>query len=91
MVVEADEFDRSFMHLNPTALALTSMDADHLDIYGTASELSKTFDDFAQKVAAEKRFIANGLAVEGNTFGIEVGTHSVHNLRIAEGSYGTAY
>ena len=87
MVVEADEFDRSFMHLKPTALALTSMDADHLDIYGTASELSKTFDDFAQKVPAEKRFIANGLDVEGNTFGIEVGTHSVHNLRIAEGSY----
>ena len=87
MVVEADEFDRSFMHLKPTAIALTSMDADHLDIYGNANELSKTFNDFAQKVSAEKRFIANSLGVEGNTFGIEAGTHRVHNLRITKGSY----
>ena len=87
MVVEADEFDRSFMHLKPTAIALTSMDADHLDIYGTANELTNTFNDFAQKVSAEKRFIANSLGVDGNTFGIEAGTHRVHNLRITKGSY----
>ncbi len=54
LVVEADEFDRSFMHLQPTALALTSTDADHLDIYGTADELTQTFMDFASKVPAEK-------------------------------------
>ncbi len=87
MVVEADEFDRSFMHLQPIAIALTSMDADHLDIYGTENELSKTFNDFAQKVCAEKRFIAHGLSVKGNSFGIEKGTHKVHNLRIIDGSY----
>jgi UDP-N-acetylmuramate--alanine ligase len=87
MVVEADEFDRSFMHLKPTAIALTSMDADHLDIYGTANELSRTFDDFAQKVSTDKRFIAHGLAVDGYTFGIEAASHSVRNLHIKEGSY----
>lgn len=87
MVVEADEFDRSFMHLKPTAIALTSMDADHLDIYGTANELSRTFDDFAQKVSTDKRFIAHGLAVDGYTFGMETGSHSVRNLRINRGSY----
>ena len=33
-VVEADEYDRSFLHLQPDTVVLTSMDADHLDIYG---------------------------------------------------------
>ena len=87
MVVEADEFDRSFMHLSPTAIALTSMDADHLDIYGTSDELTKTFGAFASKVAPEKRFIRHGLAIDGNTFGLEVGTHRVVNLRTQEGCY----
>jgi UDP-N-acetylmuramate--alanine ligase len=87
MVVEADEFDKSFMYLKPTSIALTSMDADHLDIYGTSNELSRTFNDFAKKVPAEKRFIANGLPVDGNIFGIEAGSHKVHNLHISEGNY----
>ena len=34
IVVEADEFDRSFLHLSPNIAAVTSMNADHLDIYG---------------------------------------------------------
>ncbi|MGB0443584.1 MAG: UDP-N-acetylmuramate--L-alanine ligase [Flavobacteriaceae bacterium] len=87
MVVEADEFDRSFMHLSPTAIALTSMDADHLDIYGTSDELIKTFNAFAQKVSPNKRFVRDGLRVEGNTFGLEVGTHQVTNLKTQEGCY----
>ena len=87
MVVEADEFDRSFMHLFPTAIALTSMDPDHLDIYGTSDELTKTFSEFAAKVSPEKRFIRHGLAVEGNSFGMDVGTHRVVNLRTKEGCY----
>ena len=87
MVVEADEFDRSFMHLSPTAIALTSMDADHLDIYGTSDELTKTFNAFAAKVSPEKRFICHGLAVDGNTFGLDVGTHRVVNLHTQEGCY----
>lgn len=87
MVVEADEFDRSFMHLTPTALALTSMDADHLDIYGTASELRHTFSAFAQKVTPEKRFIRHGLEVKGNSFGLEQGTYQIRNLHVNVGSY----
>lgn len=87
MVVEADEFDRSFMHLSPTTIALTSMDADHLDIYGSSDELAKTFSAFAAKVSSEKRFIRHGLAVDGNTFGLDVGTHRVVNLRTQEGCY----
>jgi UDP-N-acetylmuramate--alanine ligase len=45
--VEADEFDRSFLHLHQ--ILLTSMDADHLDIYGT-SDAIKVICKFANKV-----------------------------------------
>ncbi len=47
VVVEADEFDRSFLELSPNYSIITSMDADHLDIYGDASTLEKSFIDFA--------------------------------------------
>lgn len=50
MVVEADEFDRSFLQLSPDIAVITSMDADHLDIYGSAGELKKTFKAFAGQV-----------------------------------------
>ena len=87
MVVEADEFDRSFMHLTPTALALTSMDADHLDIYGTSEEIEKTFSAFASKVAPEKRFVRHGLSVAGNTFGHGKGNYTIVNLKTEQGYY----
>ena len=45
-VVEADEFDRSFLTLSPDLACITSMDADHLDIYGDGSHLRKSFNDF---------------------------------------------
>ncbi|WP_338792492.1 UDP-N-acetylmuramate--L-alanine ligase [Bernardetia sp. MNP-M8] len=49
-VVEADEFDRSFLHLYPTIAIVTSTDADHLDIYGEKTELEKSFGDFVSQV-----------------------------------------
>lgn len=49
-VVEADEFDRSFLKLKPNIAVITSMDADHLDIYGTVEELEKTFIEFSSKI-----------------------------------------
>jgi UDP-N-acetylmuramate--alanine ligase len=51
VVVEADEFDRSFMHLHPEAAAITTIDADHLDIYGDAGELTRTFEAFLSQVS----------------------------------------
>jgi UDP-N-acetylmuramate--alanine ligase len=51
MVVEADEYDRSFLHLSPDIACITSMDADHLDIYGDSTELKKTFFDFTDKLS----------------------------------------
>lgn len=51
LVCEADEFDRSFLHLHPQVAVITSTDADHLDIYGTHEELQNTFAAFAQQVS----------------------------------------
>ena len=50
MVVEADEFDRSFLQLFPQAAIITSADADHLDIYGTDAEIKKAFAEFASQI-----------------------------------------
>lgn len=51
LVAEADEYDRSFLNLRPTAAAITSTDADHLDIYGEADSLKETFNEFANSVS----------------------------------------
>lgn len=49
-VIEADEYDRSFLKLSPDVAVITAMDPDHLDIYGTAAEFEKAFIQFSQKV-----------------------------------------
>ncbi|MEP6512675.1 MAG: UDP-N-acetylmuramate--L-alanine ligase [Parafilimonas sp.] len=49
-VIEADEYDRSFLKLKPDVAVITSMDADHLDIYGTAEEMENAFIQFSQNV-----------------------------------------
>src|SRR6476620_10958192 len=53
-VVEADEFDRSFLHLHPNIACITSMDADHLDIYGDTASIEASFREFADKVEDKK-------------------------------------
>lgn len=49
-VIEADEFDRSFLHLSPYASIITAADPDHLDIYGTAEQFKEGFRQFAMKL-----------------------------------------
>ncbi|HRE38068.1 MAG TPA: UDP-N-acetylmuramate--L-alanine ligase [Chitinophagaceae bacterium] len=49
-VIEADEYDRSFLKLNPDVAIITAMDADHLDIYGTAEAVEQAFIDFSKRV-----------------------------------------
>ncbi|HKJ49069.1 MAG TPA: UDP-N-acetylmuramate--L-alanine ligase [Christiangramia sp.] len=89
VVVEADEFDRSFLKLSPNIAAITSMDADHLDIYGEKSELEKSFREFAAKVPNDGHlFVKNGLPLEGSKIGInDESDFSAQNIRIEEGSY----
>lgn len=50
VVIEADEFDRSFHHLRPYATVITSTDADHLDIYGTAEAYLESFRHYTQLI-----------------------------------------
>ena len=87
--VEADEFDRSFLTLSPDYACITSMDADHLDIYGDASELKKSFKDFTKKIKPKgKLFVRNGLPIEGITYGIEDNSdYTAQNIRIENGTY----
>jgi UDP-N-acetylmuramate--alanine ligase len=49
-VIEADEYDRSFLKLSPDIAIITAMDADHLDIYGTAESMELAFIDFSKRV-----------------------------------------
>lgn len=88
-VVEADEFDRSFLTLSPDFASITSMDADHLDIYGEAEELEKSFIEFSKKIKPNgKLFVKNGLPLEGITYGIEDDSdYSAQNIKIENGAY----
>lgn len=88
-VVEADEFDRSFLTLSPNLACITSMDADHLDIYGDASELVKSFKEFSECIKPNgKLFVKNGLPLDGITYGIEDDSdYSAKHVKIENGSY----
>jgi len=64
-VVEADEYDRSFLTLSPTISIITSTDADHLDIYGSHDYMIESFNLFAQKLkAGGSLFYKAGLPVD---------------------------
>ncbi|MFK7001718.1 UDP-N-acetylmuramate--L-alanine ligase [Flavobacterium oreochromis] len=86
-VVEADEFDRSFLHLHPNIACVTSMDADHLDIYGDDASIKATFNEFAAKVQdKDNLFVINDLPLEGVTVGVNDDSQYVaHNVRIVDG------
>lgn len=89
MVVEADEFDRSFLKLSPNIAAINSMDADHLDIYGDPQKLIESFEDFAALVPEDgKLFIKNGLPLTGTTVGVEDDSaYSAVNVKVKNGAY----
>ena len=63
-VVEADEYDRSFLNLSPDWAVVTSTDADHLDIYGDKSHIEEGFRQFAALVPQDKQlFVRKGLEI----------------------------
>lgn len=88
-VVEADEFDRSFLHLHPNIACVTSMDADHLDIYGTSTAIEESFMEFANKVEDKSNlFITNELPIEGVVCAVnEEAVFEAFNVRIENSSY----
>ncbi|WP_136466241.1 UDP-N-acetylmuramate--L-alanine ligase [Flagellimonas onchidii] len=88
-VVEADEFDRSFLQLSPNVACITSMDADHLDIYGTDTALQESFRVFTKKIKPEGiLFVRNGLPLTGYTYGInDDSDYRIENISIEHGTY----
>ncbi len=88
-VVEADEFDRSFLHLHPNIACVTSMDADHLDIYGDKAAIEASFVEFADKVEDKsKLFITKELPIKGVTCAVnEEAVFSACNIRIVNSQY----
>jgi len=93
-VVEADEYDRSFLRLNPYYATISSVDADHLDIFENAGIMREAFQEFANKV--DKRgavLIHSGINLTANaktkTYSLDEETSDLHvaNLHIEAGTY----
>lgn len=96
-VVEADEYDRSFLHLHPNVAILTSMDADHLDIYQTPEACQQAFIDFTGNIKSQGTLIyKHGLKKGGALQASNKYTYSLQNdaadayaanIQIQDGSY----
>ncbi|MBC7508554.1 MAG: UDP-N-acetylmuramate--L-alanine ligase, partial [Ferruginibacter sp.] len=96
-VVEADEYDRSFLKLNPDVAIISSMDPDHLDIYGTAENMEQAFIDFSARVKPGGLLLSKfGLKREKDlkgdhqlTYHLQNEIADVHasNIKINNGSY----
>ena len=91
-VVEADEFDRSFLTLSPDIAVVTSTDADHLDIYGGHNELLQSFKDFVGKLKESGTLILrHGLNLQHKntiTYGFEREADiSVSSIKAENGNY----
>jgi UDP-N-acetylmuramate--alanine ligase len=67
LLVEADEYDRSFLHIHPDIAVISAIDPDHLDIYGTMAEVRRSFQDFAGNIRpGGKLVIRSGLKIRPN-------------------------
>jgi len=96
-VVEADEYDRSFLKLHPDIAVISSMDADHLDIYGTGEAVKEAFIAFSAKIKAGGTLVQKlGLPIPRPAEGIQQLSYHLHdhsadvytkNLRIQSGNY----
>ena len=79
VVVEADEYDRSFLKLHPSVALITSIDADHLDIYKTPAAFEDAFVSFSEKVKAGGLLLAKkGLAREASFDTSKLVTYSLN-------------
>jgi UDP-N-acetylmuramate--alanine ligase len=96
-VAEADEYDRSFLKLSPNIAIITSMDADHLDIYGTEKNMQDAFIDFSNKIKEGGCLIVKyGLSRHADFTTKDICTYSVtdknaalhiDHLKIENGAY----
>jgi len=93
-VVEADEYDKSFLKLSPFASIITSIEADHLDIYETEESFFKVFQEFAEKTSPDGFLIKNeNVTITDNTslsisnYGLNANETGVSNFRIEDNSF----
>lgn len=85
-VLEADEYDRSFLNLSPNWAIITSTDADHLDIYGDKGTIEASFNEFANLVDEESQlFVRKGVEIKRNakTYAVnEIADYFSDNLQM---------
>jgi UDP-N-acetylmuramate--alanine ligase len=96
-IVEADEYDRSFLKLSPDIAVISAMDPDHLDIYGTAAAFEQGFIDFSEKIKSDGLLIhkfglkrANELKADKRiSYSLENNSGDAYalNIRMMNGSY----
>jgi len=96
IVAEADEFDRSFLHLKPQFALVTSIDADHLDIYGDKAHIEESFEKFISQIQpGGKLVLKNGVKLDTSKTEARVYSYSLNddtdfcaaNLQLKDGSY----
>lgn len=98
VVVEADEYDRSFLRLDPDIAVIMAMDPDHLEIYGNHENMVETgFRAFARKIKPggklllrydlEHYFPASDAYPTPETFGVGGGLHRSDNIRVEDGYF----
>ena len=86
ILVEADEFDRSFLTLNPNIACVTSIDADHLDIYENEMELKKSFNQFKNNIKKDGvLFVNDQIPMNGMTYGFNSNSnYFISNYRVID-------
>lgn len=86
-IVEADEYDRSFLNLNPSIGLITSIDSDHLDIYGSFDEVKKSFKKFIKKIT-NKVVVSRDTGINGITYSLnEKADYSANNISFSKTGY----
>ena len=98
VVVEADEYDRSFLHLHPEIAIILSMDADHLDIYGADEAVKEGFRMFGSQIKKNGKLLVNQKWIieylqkkevrnEVKTYGLETGDYHATNIKVVDGYF----
>ena len=86
-IVEADEYDRSFLQLYPDFACVTAMDVDHLDIYGDHANMKKAFVKFSKRVS-QKMVVAQGVDLNGISYAVEgKASYCAQNISTSEQGY----
>jgi UDP-N-acetylmuramate--alanine ligase len=96
VVIEADEYDRSFLTLFPDIAVITAIDPDHLDIYGDSKDFKKTFNDFVRQIKPSGHLfyrdnvgpdLDESNTINKNSFGIKAGEITAKNIHIEKAEF----